>query len=649
MSTPSKWGPVRSRLGFTREVQILLLAGLILLLALSTFTLFSYRNAIEALTLEQRDRAARTARRVAEQISSGGASVGEILPRLAPDAVSVALADVEGETLAAAGLTPPDLLGPLDGERPVEALGRGPGADLPDGVAGFAPLVIGGKRRYVRVDLPASNLAAQRRSLPLLTGVVLGVNGALVVLLLAFLRYLLSPYRTLLERARQVSGSRDDGGDETALLLSTFERAVEALEKSASASAADTPGDADHDIAALERTLSASLDSGLLLLDRSGRVLALNPPGAEVLALNPPPPGTPMDEALDGQEELLEVLRHSVETRRGVRRREIALGPAGGPGTLGLSVHPLRREDGLVRGFLVLFTDLTASRREAEESRLAESLARLGELAAGVAHELRNSLGTLRGYLGLLERQAEGMAGKKGAQGAGSGEATPEEASAEKASAEKASADWVRDLGEMRRETDHLQRVVDDFLAFARPETARVEQVFLPEVVQRAAADPALDGIRVRTEDRTSGAAKIRGDAQLLERAVRNVLRNAMEAELSPRPSDETAEDETGGSVGPERTAERPVVRVTLVRREGAAAEEGELELVIEDRGPGLPEDVRRRLFQPFASGRPEGVGLGLALSHRIVSLHGGRIRIEDRDGGGTRVRLILPWAASDV
>lgn len=623
-SPPPSRRPVRSRLGFTREVQILLLAGLVLLLALSTFTLFSYRNAIEALTRDQRARAARTARRVAEQISSGGASVGDLLPRLAPDVVSVALADVEGNTLATAGLTPPDVLAPLAAERPSEALGLGPGDDLPDGVAGFAPLVLGGERRYVRVDLPASNLAAQHRSLPLLTGVVLGVNGALVVLVLAFLRYLLSPYRTLLERARQVSGSRDEGGDETALLLSTFERAVDALEKSAIAPATEPSGGLDDDIAALARTLSASLDSGLLLLDRRGRVLALNAPGAEVLATSPPPPGTPVDAALTAQPELLEVLRRSVETRRGVRRREVSLGSSGDRGTLGLSVHPLRRDDGIVRGFLVLFTDLTASRREAEESRLAESLARLGEMAAGVAHELRNSLATLRGYLGLLERRD-----REAAEGDLS-EGHPSEGDL---------SDRVRDLGEMRRETDHLQRVVDDFLAFARPETARVEPVSLPQVVRRAAADPALDGIRVRIEDRDAGEATIRGDAQLLERAVRNLLRNAMEAALSPESPHGTSREATDGGEG----ADRPLVRVTVARREG------EVELIIEDRGPGLPDEVRRRLFQPFTSGRPAGVGLGLALSHRIVSLHGGRIRVEDRDGGGTRVRLHLPLAASDV
>ena len=67
------------------------------------------------------------------------------------------------------------------------------------------------------------------------------------------------------------------------------------------------------------------------------------------------------------------------------------------------------------------------------------------------------------------------------------------------------------------------------------------------------------------------------------------------------------------------------------------------IELVIEDRGPGLPEDVRQRLFQPFVTGRPNGVGLGLSLTHRIVTLHGGTVDLEDRSEGGTRVTLSFP------
>ena len=67
------------------------------------------------------------------------------------------------------------------------------------------------------------------------------------------------------------------------------------------------------------------------------------------------------------------------------------------------------------------------------------------------------------------------------------------------------------------------------------------------------------------------------------------------------------------------------------------------IEIAIRDRGPGLPDEVRERLFQPFVTSRPDGVGLGLSLAHRILTLHGGKLRIEDRPGGGTQAVAWLP------
>ncbi|MEO8093845.1 MAG: ATP-binding protein, partial [Pseudolysinimonas sp.] len=229
---------------------------------------------------------------------------------------------------------------------------------------------------------------------------------------------------------------------------------------------------------------------------------------------------------------------------------------------------------------------LTDVRRRDEENRLAESLARIGELAAGVAHELRNSLATIRGYLTLIERRPE----------------------------EETITDY---LGEMRHEADHLQRVLEDFLAFARPGSTRLEEVDLQAVVRRAVTDPALGGAAIALRLEVPGGALLQGDPQLLERAVRNLLHNAVQAEAFS-PSESRVEARV------RRTAEG-------------------LELEIADRGPGVPLTVREHLFNPFVSGRPGGVGLGLALAHRIVDLHGGRIRLDERIGGGTTARVIFP------
>lgn len=562
-------------LGLRREVLILLPVALLLLAVLSTFTLFSFRNALALLAEERRDEAARLADHVAGRLreTAGRTPSQAELRALAPRARGIAVTDREGEALVADGEIPSSgLLAPFAGDG---VLAAGPDEVLPDRVAGRAPL---GDGRWVRVDLAAEVLPAQQRGVDVLSVVVLGLNAALLLLVLSFLRHLMAPWETLIERARQMGAEQEPGEGEIEFLLATFERALAGM---ASSAQVRRPED---DIEALERTLSASLQSGLLLLDRAGNVLAFNAVAASLLGIEAPPPGTPLAEALAAQPELRGLLEAAVADQSAPRRQEIAVQTGGEARTLGLTVHPLRRDDGGIRGWLVLFADLTEVQRRAEESRLAESLARLGEMAGGVAHELRNSLATLRGYLTLIERRPD----------------------------EESIADY---MAEIRHEADHLERVLEDFLAFARPGSARFQELSLSRLARRAAADPSLGGMEVRVN--APEDVCLRGDAQLLERALRNLLHNAAQAER-----------EADGS-GP--------VELTI-----AAVPDG-VELAVEDRGPGLPPEMRERLFHPFATGRRGGVGLGLALAHRIVTLHGGRIRLEDRPGGGTRALLTFP------
>lgn len=563
----------RPALGLRREVLILLPVALLLLVVLSTFTLFSLRNALDLLAQERRGEAARLAEGIAGRLAGRLPSQAQLLA-LAPHARGIAVADREGEALVSAGDVPSSgVLAPFAGK---DLLAAGPDEALPDRVAGRAPM---GDGRWLRVDLAAEVLAAQQRGADVLSAVVLGLNAALLLLVLSFLRHLMAPWETLIERARQMGAQQEPGEGEIEFLLATFERAMAAM--AATAAQARRPED---DIEALERTLSASFQSGLLLLDRTGSVLAFNAVAAALLGVEPPPAGTPLAEALATQPELRSLLESAVADQSAPNRQEIAVQTGGEARTLGLTMHPLRRDDGGIRGWLVLFADLTEVQRQAGESRLAESLARLGEMAGGVAHELRNSLATLRGYLTLIERRPD----------------------------EESIADF---LAEIRHEADHLERVLEDFLAFARPGSARFQELSLTRLARRAAGDPSLAGMEVRVK--ADLEVCLRGDAQLLERAVRNLLHNAAQAER-----------EAGGA-GP----------VEL----GIEAGPDGVELAVEDRGPGLPPGMRERLFHPFATGRRGGVGLGLSLAHRIVTLHGGRIRLEDRPGGGTRALLTFP------
>ncbi len=570
------------RLGLRREVLLLVPLAMLALVLLSAFSLIAYRNGIESLRQERQVEARQLAWRLAQRLADSPSLSLAALRSAAPQARRLAIVDGDGRLVASLGqFESSDVLAPL-ADRPVEAVAAGPGGPVPDAVAGFAPFRRAGRDLTLRVDLGADDLARQLGGLRILTWIALPLNLAVVALVFLFLRYLLRPFETLLEQARRVDSSAPEGDDEVDFLVGTFERAVTAL--------AGRQMPVEAEIETLQRALAPSLESGLLLLDREAGVLALNPMGCELLEVAEPEVGTPAEQALAEHPGLVQILRRAAADGKGAARQETELRTAAGRRTLGLTVHALRRDDGAVRGFLVLFVDLTEVRRQAAEERLAEGLAQLGELAAGVAHELRNGLATLRGYLTLVERRPQ----------------------------DGTLADY---LDEMRRESDHLVRVVEDFLTFARPESARVEPLELAALAQRAAADPALGEGAVRVDTGGAGAARIRGDAELLERALKNLLHNAVQAERD------------AGSDSP-----------VLCRVESRAG--GELEILVEDRGPGLPAEVRERLFQPFVTGRADGVGLGLSLAHRIVGLHGGTLRMEDREEGGTRAVISFPAQA---
>jgi len=603
--------PRRRPIGLRREVALLIPAALLLIVSLASYTLLSYRSAVSQLLDERGEIALRAARETARALVASGAPIDPAaLARHSPSIErlrGVSLFDAEGRPVAETGQAAGPLASALGAGSARELAARvgpglvvGPGGRLPDGLVAVVPLVARGERHYLGVDVATPLLASRQRELRVLTVVVLGVGIALAVLLLLFVRRLVVPYDRLVERARRAEGHGELTGDEDVeLLVRTFERGIAAMARPD----ADGP---DRDLAALERTLAASLESGLLILDAEGRTLALNPVGAKLLAVPPPAPGTAVAEALAPHPALAALLTGAVDERRALQRQEVDLESPLGRRTLGLTVHPLRvaasrpgadarghdSASSEVRGFLVLFADLTEARRQAEEDRLADRLVGIGELSAGVAHEMRNGLATLQGYLTLLQR-----------------------------SGEEASAPYV---GEMRRETDHLHRVLSDFLSFARPGSVRAEPVPAGELLRRAAADPALGGAPVQVVARDDEDPVLHADPQLLERALRNLIYNAVEASR-----------EAAGEGRPS-----PVV-VTL------RAEAGAVEIVVEDRGPGIPPDLRDRVFDPFVTGRREGVGLGLALAHRIVHLHGGSLALEDRPGGGTAARLQLPVAVS--
>ncbi|MFH1022452.1 MAG: ATP-binding protein [Planctomycetota bacterium] len=224
--------------------------------------------------------------------------------------------------------------------------------------------------------------------------------------------------------------------------------------------------------------------------------------------------------------------------------------------------------------------------RKNEELLRKERLAFLGEMAAGVAHEIRNPLGGVELYASLLERDiAEG--------------------------------DPRRDLvGKILAGIRHMDRIVGDLLAFASNAAPEKRPARLRDVLEESLAETAAaaESAEVRVVQEYADDASVPVDAALMNRVFTNLLRNAFEA--APR----------GGCVR---------VRTGRTGDRMAAA--------IEDNGPGVPADLKSRIFTPFFTTKEKGTGLGLSIVHRIVEGHGGKVRIEDAAGGGARFVVELP------
>jgi signal transduction histidine kinase len=240
---------------------------------------------------------------------------------------------------------------------------------------------------------------------------------------------------------------------------------------------------------------------------------------------------------------------------------------------------------GDMSGVICLFSDLTNIVELEEQLRLKETLARLGELTAGIAHEFRNGLATIHGYSRLLDPEALPSQYRPYVEG-------------------------------IRQEAEVLGKVVTNFLNFARPEQVLFAPVDLGAIARRAADDLRHDLPERTTIAIDGGFAEIQGDEALLRQVFGNLLRNAAEA------------CESAG-VTP---------AITIKGQVDPAARS--CRVSVDDNGPGIAQDVRDRVFRPFFTTRSRGTGLGLAIVQKIVLMHNGRVAIGASPTGGARLQL---------
>lgn len=335
------------------------------------------------------------------------------------------------------------------------------------------------------------------------------------------------------------------------------------------------------------RDVVQSISSGLVVTDLEGMTLSVNRSGEKILGLN--------ESDLTGRRVSETGLfsepgwRHLAErSSLGILRSETTVHRGGDLLHIGFTLSPLREGDGTHRGYILIFQDLTDWRDLQERVRLQDRMAALGQMAAGLAHEVGNPLAAISGSTQML---------------AGRLNTSPAEAKL---------------LQITIKESQRLDRTVKSFLQFAKPRDRHPE---LFDIAALLVEDTALlrnssdVGEKHRIElDLEPESAEITADVDQVGQLFWNLARNALQAMPN------------GGTL---------TVRGRL--------KETNYHLEICDSGRGMTEEEKAKLFQPFKSFFDSGLGLGMAICYRIVQEHGGEIRVESELGQGTTIHVSLP------
>jgi len=236
-------------------------------------------------------------------------------------------------------------------------------------------------------------------------------------------------------------------------------------------------------------------------------------------------------------------------------------------------------------------------RRVEAEARRAERLAALGQLSAGLAHEIRNPLGVIKGSAEMLSQKV------------------------------KDSQPLVTELaGYISSEVNRLNALVARFLDFARPSALELRPERIPDIVDRAlqASEAQFPEARVKVERQyATDLPEIPADSQLCEQVFVNLITNAFQA--------------MNGQGGTLRVA---------IAQETSGGQPGVC-VTVEDTGPGVPPELREQIFNPFFTSKKDGVGLGLSIVAKIVDDHRGTIRFDPGTASGARFRVFLPKSAA--
>jgi two-component system sensor histidine kinase PilS (NtrC family) len=339
----------------------------------------------------------------------------------------------------------------------------------------------------------------------------------------------------------------------------------------------------------LNEHIVRSIRSGLITTDLTGEVTVVNNAAEELT-------GTRNAQALHRHVQTLfggdlwRQIAHSdlFQSPRPLRHEQWVESASGGKRYLGFSISPLLDHNRELLGYIISFQDLTEIKRLEREVQRKERLATIGNMAAGIAHEIRNPLTSMTGSVEVLRSRAN-----------------------------LPPAD-DRLLSILVRESDRLNRFLEDFLRFARPGENRHSPTDLCSLLQDSVT-LLQNNPEFRTKYRldlqtTSERLPVSGNADQLKQVFWNLAQNAVRAMPD------------GGNLSIH-----------------AGSAEKSAEVAFTDEGVGMTREEREQLFQPFQSRFAGGIGLGLSIIYQIIEEHQGEIAIESEKGRGTTVTLRLP------
>jgi len=356
------------------------------------------------------------------------------------------------------------------------------------------------------------------------------------------------------------------------------------------------------------RQLVFSLRNGVLVITRGGRVAAVNAEACRIFRLthNRRIVGRRYVEVLRDHPDVIRILTAAFDLHNPPNRAELRLRSS--RKVIGYTLSHVLDERGRTIGVALFFKDLTRVEQLEERERLRDRLAALGEMAAAIAHEVKNPLAGIEVMAGVLRRRI------------------PEQPDAQSI------------LNDIINEAKMANAIVHEALEFVRPIRLQVERTSVGEVLRSAATLAARQlperAVRVRLAV-PAALPPVQGDQHQLVQLFTNLLMNAFEAlngagQVSVAAREEAPDEEHGHGEPGARAPRVVVIEVT-------------------DNGPGVPPELHDRIFNAFFTTKPQGSGLGLAIVRKIVDAHDGSIDLSSAPGRGTRFTVTLPVSSPDT